>query len=86
MDELYYSIHEKPNQRIYWKTLSPQQINAVNQQLIWLQQTSGEYQLWRTVKKIMKFFWGEMDTVKPKQQQTTIISQAKSLWGRYYVV
>ena len=33
---------------------------AVNQQLIWLQQTSGEYQHWRTRNqlKIMKFLGG----------------------------
>ena len=41
---------------------------AVNQQLIWLQQTSGEYQHWRKNWNKNETFWGEMARVKTKQQ------------------
>ena len=55
---------------------------AVNQQVMWIQQTSGIYQIWRTKfkMKIIKFFWGEIGYSKNKNNKN--ISQAKSLRGR----
>ena len=74
MDELHYSINKKPTQRIYGEKTESSSDQAVNQQVMWIQQTSGIYQIWRTKfkMKMINFFGGRYGYSKIKNNKNIL--------------